>query len=65
MTAEFAERNLFDLLKTFDAAMATEGVDSDTRRRIVNGLLYGNPNGDSTAMLPIDFESPHRGPEET
>jgi len=63
MTAEFAElQPLIDLLKIFDAAMATEGVDSGTRRRIVNGLLYGNPDGDPTAVFPIDLEPPYRGP---
>ena len=34
------------LLDVFDEAMATEGVEPSTRRRVINILAWGQPDGD-------------------
>lgn len=39
------------LITTFDQVMTLEGVDPRTRRRIVNILKWGHPEGDHTATI--------------
>jgi hypothetical protein len=41
-------------LRLFDMALTYENVDADVRRRIRNRLVYGDPDGDVSAMMTLD-----------
>lgn len=47
-------------LTAFTDAMKAEAVPDDTRRRIVNRVLFGNPDGDECAKLPEATFERHR-----
>lgn len=52
-----AAKVLGALFAVFDEAMTSEQVPPSTRRRVINQLMFGNPDGDSCAKASLEVEA--------